>query len=156
MPSRLDERETVSDMPGRRITFLLQLHTEPVYTAHMREKRDCWVCDICGFAWLASSDVPPSHCASSKCRSRQWNSEVVDKHAHRSPLSRTPRGSAINANTIRTDAVAPTGGKLTIAQEIVSPARDTGPLPMPSRLPKSCPDCGSMGMHQRWCKKGKQ
>jgi hypothetical protein len=38
----------------------------------MEDKRACWVCEVCGFAWL-KSDVVPSHCASSKCRSRQWN-----------------------------------------------------------------------------------
>ena len=38
----------------------------------MKEMRECWVCDVCGFAWIVSGEAP-SHCASSKCRSRKWN-----------------------------------------------------------------------------------
>jgi hypothetical protein len=30
-------------------------------------------CDICGHEWLSTGE--PSHCASSKCRSRKWNSK---------------------------------------------------------------------------------
>lgn len=47
-------------------------YTQNVYTAHMEEMRKCWVCDVCGFAWLVTGEAP-SHCASSKCRSRKWN-----------------------------------------------------------------------------------
>lgn len=40
----------------------------------MIEKRDCWVCEVCKFAWLiADRDRPPEWCASAKCRSRKWN-----------------------------------------------------------------------------------
>ena len=47
-----------------------------VYTAHMREERDCWVCEVCGFAWLVRGKDIPTHCASSKCRSRRWNGGI--------------------------------------------------------------------------------
>lgn len=60
------------------------LHTERVYDAH-RARVYCarrvemgYVqmlvaqCDVCGHEWIATS-AAPSHCASSKCRSRRWN-----------------------------------------------------------------------------------
>ena len=34
--------------------------------------RDVWMCDACGHEWL-KGDKLPTHCASSKCRSRKWN-----------------------------------------------------------------------------------
>jgi hypothetical protein len=33
-----------------------------------------WVCDKCGHTWLQSERMP-THCASSKCRSRRWNAK---------------------------------------------------------------------------------
>jgi hypothetical protein len=35
-------------------------------------ERECWHCDVCGFEWMKGKEVP-KQCASSKCRSRQWN-----------------------------------------------------------------------------------
>ena len=54
--------------------IVLTRHT--VYTRHMIEKRDCWVCEKCEFAWVVKDiNNPPSHCASNKCHSRAWNGE---------------------------------------------------------------------------------
>jgi hypothetical protein len=54
---------------------MFQLHTL-VYNAHMGTQQvKAWVCDKCGHIWIAS-DLVPTHCASSKCRSRQWNQRV--------------------------------------------------------------------------------
>ncbi|MEG9430739.1 hypothetical protein [Terriglobus sp. ADX1] len=36
------------------------------------DTRAAWVCDVCGHEWLQGTTVP-THCASSKCRSRKWN-----------------------------------------------------------------------------------
>lgn len=35
-----------------------------------------WVCDVCGHRWIAG-ELVPTHCASSKCRSRKWDSDPV-------------------------------------------------------------------------------
>ena len=44
----------------------------------MMEKRWCWVCEQCGFAWIVKFDKPgeavmPEQCPSSHFRSRQWD-----------------------------------------------------------------------------------
>lgn len=33
---------------------------------------EAWTCDVCGHTWLKGT-TKPTHCASSKCRSRKWN-----------------------------------------------------------------------------------
>lgn len=49
------------------------MHTMAVYTAHMGyESVKVWVCDVCGHRWIAG-ELVPTHCASSKCRSRKWD-----------------------------------------------------------------------------------
>ena len=41
------------------------------------EQRDCWICVVCGFAWLAENSAkPPVQCASNRCRSRKWNRQA--------------------------------------------------------------------------------
>lgn len=48
-----------------------------MHIAHMGTAlRECWVCVICTHAWIKGKKVP-THCASSKCRSRRWNQDVV-------------------------------------------------------------------------------
>lgn len=32
-----------------------------------------WKCGECTHVWLKVGDKEPTHCASSKCRSRKWN-----------------------------------------------------------------------------------
>jgi hypothetical protein len=43
----------------------------------MRIKVDAWQCELtdCKHIWLATSDIPPSHCA--KCRRRLWHSGLA-------------------------------------------------------------------------------
>lgn len=44
-----------------------------MHVAHMSENTaETWVCDVCGHYWLKGENKP-THCASSKCRSRKWN-----------------------------------------------------------------------------------
>lgn len=33
-------------------------------------------CDVCGHEWVPAKVAIPSHCTSSKCRSRKWNKGV--------------------------------------------------------------------------------
>src|SRR5271170_7185469 len=33
---------------------------------------ECWKCDECTHRWI-KTEIYPSHCASSKCRSRKWD-----------------------------------------------------------------------------------
>ena len=37
---------------------------------------ECWKCDVCGHRWI-KTELWPSHCASSRCRSRRWNGGQV-------------------------------------------------------------------------------
>jgi len=39
----------------------------------MREQRDCWVCERCGFVWVVRGTKTPDQCPSRLCRSRKWN-----------------------------------------------------------------------------------
>ena len=53
--------------------------TASVYDAHMSSQQVlAWVCDVCGHTWIAS-ELVPTHCASSKCRSRRWDSDAATK-----------------------------------------------------------------------------
>ena len=54
-------------------TFYLCIVCTFVYSMHMREMRECWVCEVCGWAWLKTGEEAPANCASNKCRSRRWN-----------------------------------------------------------------------------------
>ena len=44
------------------------------YYVPMRAKRDCWVCEECGWAWLVTGTKMPERCPSRKCRKTTWNS----------------------------------------------------------------------------------
>ena len=47
------------------------------YTHSMAiEWRKCWVCEVCGFAWLQMSESMPPQCVSGKCRSRRWTTKA--------------------------------------------------------------------------------
>ena len=122
------------------------LHTNTVYTAHrsvycthernMREKRDCWVCNKCGFAWLVKNDAPPSHCASSKCRSRVWNLDEESSQSKKVPVKET---ESPEEGVPFEEPIKPPPGK---------------PLkPKPVKA-TSCPECFAMnGQHQKGCSK---
>ena len=130
----------------------------------MRTSRPCWQCEYadCSHVWLATSEVPPKQCAG--CRRRGWHKtlDVVPSAqallmAMTGPVFVDAQGDALPAMPLVTvtDAVASTGGKVTISQPM------TARPPMPSRpqprqaVSKGCSDCGAIGgMHQRWCKKG--
>ena len=43
---------------------------------------DGWKCEQCEHVWLAQAGKVPTHCASSKCRSRKWNES---KQSHNAP-----------------------------------------------------------------------
>lgn len=52
-------------------------------------KRKVAHCDICGHEWIP--DGSPTHCASSKCKSRRWNSSAPAGSKHPAPIKQHPQ-----------------------------------------------------------------
>jgi hypothetical protein len=77
MPRRcpVTRRWKVGQARTRRICRRVQGYSFSLcrYTRFMIEWRRCWVCELCGFAWIKSSETPPAQCVSGRCRSRKWN-----------------------------------------------------------------------------------
>jgi hypothetical protein len=42
----------------------------------MRTNVPAWRCELCGHAWLSTSDLPPEKCA--RCRKRGWHTTIPD------------------------------------------------------------------------------
>ena len=78
----------------------------------MRVSRDCWQCELegCGHVWIAAGEEPPEQCA--RCKKRKWHTEGRFELAP---------GALAPQRELRTDAVATTGGKVTISTDVPRP-----------------------------------
>ena len=132
-----------------------------VYTAHMREKRDCWVCEVCGFAWLVRGKEIPTHCASSKCRSRKWNGGAVEPRKVKPVKKVEPAPAVVKPDPLIEALEAAASGDVepvavSRVPAVVAVVSDVV-VPVKTERTAACPECGGMsGCHQRGCKrKGK-
>ncbi len=75
---------------------------------------ECWKCDVCGHRWI-KGEVWPDTCASSKCRSRRWNSAaksapVVDPvRGVSQPVERIDLGPVVETSQPSTVAASKPG-----------------------------------------------
>lgn len=102
----------------------------------MRVSRDCWKCEYeeCGWIWLAAGDEAPAKCA--KCRKRRWHTPGLTE--------------IIRVGQARVEK------KVGVVKAIPA-VKPAAVIPVPARAETrpSCPSCGSIGQHQKWCEKGK-
>jgi len=90
---------------------------------------ECWKCDVCGHRWI-KTELWPSHCASSRCRSRRWNGgqvQPVKSEPVSVPESAVPVGEVISPRPSMADLRAIAAGN--IAPVAVVDQVDSAPCP---------------------------
>lgn len=94
------------------------------------ERRQCWVCEVCGWAWMITGDTPPLQCVSVRCRSRRW-------HASASPGKTSPVAPPPSmADDARPDAGRKTATRKAPQPDAASPRQLASVAPIQPRIPR--------------------
>jgi hypothetical protein len=93
--------------------------------------REVWVCDVCGWAWIAESDGVPERCPSRKCRKKNWN--LVG--------STPPEEKRLYA-----ELIADEESGVILPEDVYKPQPEKHPFALPTppsfQIARSCKKCG--------------
>ena len=107
------------------------------------------ICLRCGHNWRPRKDDPPVQCP--KCRSPYWDRERINE------MSKVP--SKTGSVGVGPGHVPESPLHMDEPERIARDGVSGGEGVLATRIRggiKSCPDCGSMSGHQKWCSKAKR